>query len=534
MNKSLTKLWRINNVQKVLGVEDFNLNILRHMIQSGDFVKFGYIFILIGIYFFGENVRKLPFISSQYLNFKTFISLHDKTFITTDNPYDGDSSLDCDLIYNENIWDVIVIGSGPGGAVAASNAINSNLRTLLIEKGSHQKKDTDFHSTNHLIESFAHGGQQVIVGNCVIPFTQGETFGGGSKINSGLYHKLPKHILQKWLKSMNLSEDEWVTQEIEVEKNLNVRTQELSKIDIYNSSPLKLVAKDLKLICKVVPRWRTYVKDEFFHHGVDSTYIKDAINSGLICSLNHSLIKFKLNKNKVDLIIRGLNCEHNVSTKKLILSAGAIETPKLLINSGFAKRRSFRFNLHLMNRVIATFDHQTNNLKDIDPHQIWSEDFDIKYGASVSTINLLDALLTNYTLDDRIPKKNYGVYYSSIGFNGFGRLLKIGSDLVPFIWINQKIRKKIRRNTRILIKSIERIGGGVLVNQKNLNLSTVHIFGTIPLGKSSVIDKDCYVTNTDRMVMICDSSLLPEAPLVNPQGPLLTLLAIMSKKNLKE
>lgn len=59
MNKFLTKLWTLNKIQKVLGIDDINRKILKHMIQSGDFVKFGYIFILTGIYFFGENIRKL-------------------------------------------------------------------------------------------------------------------------------------------------------------------------------------------------------------------------------------------------------------------------------------------------------------------------------------------------------------------------------------------------------------------------------------------------------------------------------------------
>ena len=69
---------------------------------------------------------------------------------------------------------------------------------LLIEKGdwiSHFKLK---HSGNELLSKWKNGGLTTALGNAKIQYASAECFGGGSEINSGLYHEPDKIFLNRY------------------------------------------------------------------------------------------------------------------------------------------------------------------------------------------------------------------------------------------------------------------------------------------------------------------------------------------------
>ena len=93
----------------------------------------------------------------------------------------------------------IVIGSGPGGSVIASEIAKNGHKVLIIEKGDYFKinKNIEF-STHEMITKYKNAGLTAMIGSPVINYAEGSCVGGGSEINSGLYHRLPNEVLESW------------------------------------------------------------------------------------------------------------------------------------------------------------------------------------------------------------------------------------------------------------------------------------------------------------------------------------------------
>ena len=95
--------------------------------------------------------------------------------------------------------DIVVIGSGPGGAVTATLCAEAGKSVLLIEEG----QDLSVHSAPHfsgeeILQKYRNAGITVAVGSTKIAYVEGRCVGGGSEVNRGLYHRTPAYILDRW------------------------------------------------------------------------------------------------------------------------------------------------------------------------------------------------------------------------------------------------------------------------------------------------------------------------------------------------
>ena len=98
---------------------------------------------------------------------------------------------DNSIIDSDHIYDTIVIGSGPGGSIAAYKLLEKEEDVLLIEKGPNfEPTSIEHHSYTQTKLQFSNEGLNFCYGNIPIIFTEGSTYGGGSEVNSGLYFKL--------------------------------------------------------------------------------------------------------------------------------------------------------------------------------------------------------------------------------------------------------------------------------------------------------------------------------------------------------
>jgi len=93
-------------------------------------------------------------------------------------------------------FDVIVIGSGVGGALAANRILKKGKSVLLLEAGnSFSKKETIAVS---LFKNYWNGGVLPLFGPFTCPFGEAKVFGGGSVINGALVWNLPDKVRKKW------------------------------------------------------------------------------------------------------------------------------------------------------------------------------------------------------------------------------------------------------------------------------------------------------------------------------------------------
>ena len=160
---------------------------------------------------------------------------------------------------NKNsIYDTIVIGSGPGGSIAALRLLEKGEKVAIIESGqAYQPGVIQHHSFDQTKYQFYKQGMTICFGNIPLIFGEGSTYGGGSEINSGLYFRLEGPYRKKFLEKSNISDEEWKIGERVVEDMLSIQKAPDGTYDTINSALIR-GSKELDLICEEIPRWRKY------------------------------------------------------------------------------------------------------------------------------------------------------------------------------------------------------------------------------------------------------------------------------------
>lgn len=103
--------------------------------------------------------------------------------------------------------DAIVVGSGPGGFVAADNLAASGMRVALIEAGPVAEAHTmTAEAPRFLAKHYWEGGLRLVGGNSPNPAMMGRCLGGSSVVNSAIMLKLPDWVRQEWTRDDHLGE----------------------------------------------------------------------------------------------------------------------------------------------------------------------------------------------------------------------------------------------------------------------------------------------------------------------------------------
>ncbi|EKF74455.1 hypothetical protein A11A3_08540 [Alcanivorax hongdengensis A-11-3] len=95
--------------------------------------------------------------------------------------------------------DVVVIGSGAGGAAAAYELACRGLAVVIVEEGDYyDRRDFNGKLTEVIPKLYRSLGATVALGNAIIPVPVGCNVGGTTTINSGTCMRTPPAILARW------------------------------------------------------------------------------------------------------------------------------------------------------------------------------------------------------------------------------------------------------------------------------------------------------------------------------------------------
>ena len=96
-------------------------------------------------------------------------------------------------------YDVVVVGSGPGGAVTARECARRGLKVLVLEEGDrHEPGTMPPYSLAQMRQMYRDHGLTVALGRPSIAYTEARCVGGGSEVNAGLYRRPDPSILAEW------------------------------------------------------------------------------------------------------------------------------------------------------------------------------------------------------------------------------------------------------------------------------------------------------------------------------------------------
>ena len=93
--------------------------------------------------------------------------------------------------------DVVIVGSGPGGAASAKVLAEAGARVVLLEEGpaTPRFRPNQAHTARYHLQE---DGMMVARGSALVPIAAGRGVGGGTLVNSAICFRTPDAVLASW------------------------------------------------------------------------------------------------------------------------------------------------------------------------------------------------------------------------------------------------------------------------------------------------------------------------------------------------
>ena len=422
---------------------------------------------------------------------------------------------------------------------------------MLIEKGNWFKHFNLKHPGEELFLKWKNGGLAAALGNVKIQYASAECFGGGSEINSGLYHEPDEEFLNEWSKKFNTKEVNYN----ELKKFINSTKEKtnVSYLKQYSSIAKKIInsAKNNNWKIEEIPRWCLDEDKIFIKKSMTETYLKEYLEKSGPVSLDTKVTKIYKNKDlwKIEFIKN--KKKKYITCNNVFLCCGSIENLKILKNNNLVKKNN-KISFHPMIKVVVKFPEKVNKKNmEILTHQLTQFFPDFLAGNAASGLPFLkiSAQHDEKLYSDVVKNwENMLIFHSTFSI-GKGEVIKIPFVKEPMVdfHINKNeinlIKKGLEKLCKLLIdadcdyiypiakksKKLKKLNYKDYIDKiktvTDLNYSTVHILGGVPMGENKDI---CTVDSYGELYgfknfYINDSSLICNKLLKNPQG---TVMAI--------
>ena len=264
----------------------------------------------------------------------------------------------------EQTWntDIVIIGSGAGGAMAAVTLAEAGFDVVVLEQGFHYDQKNAPQTLGETIGTmYEENGFRTTKGEPPIPVAGGKGLGGSTLINSAICFHTPKDTLKRWTELSHgafSNEEAFYKKQDEIWSFMQVRetpdlllsgndhahkraTQKLGWVEgnIHRNTPGCGGCGRCNAICSINGK-----------NSIDRAALPRAAQAG--ARIYTGTIVRKITETTVSgYIINRSNSqigEFTVHAQTIILAAGSIGTPSLLLSSGFgAKNNKIGIGLHI-------------------------------------------------------------------------------------------------------------------------------------------------------------------------------------------
>lgn len=474
--------------------------------------------------------------------------------------------LDCDLL---------VIGSGPGGAMTACMAAEAGRSVILVEEGPHLKVDSaPSFSLGEMDQKYRNAGLNVTFGGTSITYLEGRCVGGGSEINAALYHRPLEKTLRDWADQTKIHGFEpselWSHFEaVERDCKVNLFPQGNGPA----SALLQRGAGKMGWSTREIGRFWSYEGEgprAGFLDGRQSmsvTLVPRSVRAGTRLMPDTRVLELNRSGNRVTgatAVTKGADGRPErveIRAKSVFVCAGAVQTPRLLRRSGYTHNIGDTLQLHPMIRVTARFKEPFNELDwGVPTEQVDQFKPALTLGCSYSSIPHL-ALWMGAQLGNKQDRlrdwRRTAIFYVAAVGTGKGKIRDLPLVNEPFIRLPltrddlSRIGEGLTRLGELLFAAgAEEVSSPIegsktsfrsaadveqvarALPQGSMAVSTIHLFSSAPMGSDEArcaTDSFGKVLGTENLY-VNDASLFPSSPAVNPQG---TVLAV-ARRNICE
>ena len=460
--------------------------------------------------------------------------------------------------------EVVVVGSGAGGAVTAALLAEAGLDVTVLEDGPWVEPDSvQPFSVDEMKAKYRYGGGGAIMGRPPIAYVEGRCVGGSTEINSGLYHRPPADVVERWREDYRIDHLEPAVLDgyaEQIERSITV-----SRVPDgvpAASAVLEQGAAKLGWRAMEVPRVFRYEPGSGLgqKQTMSRTFIPRAVNAGA-----HVVDRCRAER----IVIRdtravGVNARRlreDGSTERVTFRAdhvfvcgGAIGTAALLQRSGIRGNVGRHLRVHPTAKLAARFSFPIEDRADVPMHQVKHFAPDLTLGGSISRREYVALALAESWDQNRMRMSDWesiAVYYAAIRSDGYGRVTSL--PWIPEPIVTYRLTEgDLSRLARGLVHLGELLFAAGAVElypsitdappvtrpedlatlwmratRSALNLMTIHLFSTVGMGEDAertAADSFGRIRGVENL-HVNDASLLPDAPGVNPQGVIMAVAA---------
>jgi len=471
-------------------------------------------------------------------------------------------------------YDIVIVGSGAGGAIAAWALSREGFRVAVFEAGPEPepRELLEEYPTIRALRYYWEGGLTFTWGTPLISIPYGRVLGGTVTVNSGTMFRAPEEVLKEWEKASGVHIGIGLLEEayrvIEKKLNINPVSEELLG---GNARVMREGAKALGLshgpVRRPLGKCRGLGECAFGcpcggKLDMRLSFLREAVEVGAEIYVNSEVERIIIENGKARGVkVRIGNVLREVRSKAVVVAAGALNTPRLLRASG-VKNRHLGLHLHIhpaagvtgvmpwkVRGWIGTMQsyyvdsllktHHTLLLATFPPPGI---------GYSAGSIPIKDLPLYPYlasigvqTSDECTGKvlgfRPMGVATYSICSDDLEKL-KTGIELAAEILFAAGARKVYpplkRESVATSINELKQLLRDA--KPKAFKLSAYHPMSTARMAKdpdAGVVDEGGRVFGVENLYVV-DASVIPSSTWVNPQLTINALALIISRSIAKD
>lgn len=463
---------------------------------------------------------------------------------------------------------VLVIGSGAGGASAAATLAEAGMDVLMLEEGPHIPAAEAPAGISASMLSLWRGGGLLATLGSQVAFAEGRCVGGGTEINSAIFQRTPDSVLRLWAAANGIGD-------FSPESLVPYFARAAAAVNASLTPGPAGPPTDILARAGAAMGWKISQLERGQNRCVGTNLCSAACPTGGKSAMTATLIPRALmrgarllSQTRVQKLIHrdgraggaaalalgadGRRHTVTISADAIFLCAGTTQTPALLARSGIKGPIGESFQLHPTIRLLARFRDEINAQRYRLPLVAITEFMpQLRFGGSIFTLPTFGmavaedwtnraALLPDYA--------RHAIYYAMIKPDGAGRIRTLPGvdEPVTSYRLTERDRRRLWQGAQMLAEALfaagaEHVTPSVVGHpgwgdpamaardgappDSRVNLMSIHLFGSCPMGEKAGIHP---VDSLGRLrgfenVMVADGSALPGAPGVNPQGTIMAL-----------
>ncbi len=466
--------------------------------------------------------------------------------------------------------DVVVVGSGAGGAFAARALARAGLHTVIVEEGERwtAERIRATHPLDRFAQIYRDGGTTMMLGRPPIPLPLGRAIGGTTVINSGTCYRPPDRVVTAWHEhhGLALANPELLGPRVaDVEATLGVaqapmevlgRNGELAlegaKALDWEAAPLRRNAPGCRGACQCAIGCPNNAKG-----GVHLNALPQAAEAGarIVSGLTVTRVLTERGHATGVEAHRADGTAVRISAPLVVVAAGAIGTPPLLRRSGLGghPRLGRGLSVHPATGIAASFEEEvvpwSGVMQSVGIEELHErEGILIEATSTPPGMGAVSAPGYGTHLQGRLAQAaNTATLGAMIGDSPSGRVLGSRWPLVSYRLSGEDGRRLVAAvgaMARVMLAAGAReveLGGGAApvrseaeieraltrLDVRRLRLAAFHPTGSAAAGSNPAVhpvDPEGRLRGADG-VWIADGSILPSCPGVNPQISIMAVTA---------